>query len=177
MLILTWSWCWDNSPESAAQNASCSLRSALEHYSQCSRVCFAALDDRDACPKAGLMGGPGHLIQIHECTVKARRKLAANGHGRLGPGDFFENHRGTVEEQVSAIFAQDIETNVDKIGNTENQFNNILFFQEAIADGRLPDEGEDDGEGDAEHDAEEDEGEDGNEEEPSGLVFGTNARK
>uniref|UniRef100_A0A914W1T5 Transposase n=1 Tax=Plectus sambesii TaxID=2011161 RepID=A0A914W1T5_9BILA len=84
MLILTWCWCWDNSSESAAQNAGCSIVSVLTFYSQCRRVCYAALDDRAACPEAGLMGGPGHLVQIDECSVKARRKRAANGRGRLG---------------------------------------------------------------------------------------------
>uniref|UniRef100_A0A914VS85 ISXO2-like transposase domain-containing protein n=1 Tax=Plectus sambesii TaxID=2011161 RepID=A0A914VS85_9BILA len=101
MLILTWSWCWDNNSESAAQNAGCSLKGALNFYSQCRRVCYAALDDREACPEAGLMGGPGHLVQIDECSVKARRKRAANGRGRLGPGDLQEPHRGTPEEQAA----------------------------------------------------------------------------
>ena len=104
MLILTWSWCWDNSPESAAQNAGCSVKGALGFYSQCRRVCFAALDDRDSCPEAGLMGGPGHLVQIDECSVKARKKRGANGLGRLGAGDLQEPHRGTPEEQVSITF-------------------------------------------------------------------------
>uniref|UniRef100_A0A914VZT1 Uncharacterized protein n=1 Tax=Plectus sambesii TaxID=2011161 RepID=A0A914VZT1_9BILA len=101
LLILTWCWCYDLSTEAAAANANCSVKAAESQYSQCHRVCFAALDDREACPEAGLMGGDGHLIQIDECSVKARRKRAANGRGRLGPGDQQEPHRGNADEQAA----------------------------------------------------------------------------
>uniref|UniRef100_A0A914X7Z5 Uncharacterized protein n=1 Tax=Plectus sambesii TaxID=2011161 RepID=A0A914X7Z5_9BILA len=89
-------------------------------YSQCRRVCFAALDDREACPEAGLMGGDGHLIQIDECSVKARWKQAANGRGRLGPGDQQEPHRGNADEQAAVADDAAIAQEETVQGNVEN---------------------------------------------------------
>jgi hypothetical protein len=100
-LILTWCWCFNNTAVSAAASAKCSEKAALGHYSQCRRVCYSALDDREGCPEARPMGGPGHLVQIDECSVKAKRKRAANGRGRLGPGDRQEAHRGNAAEQAA----------------------------------------------------------------------------
>jgi hypothetical protein len=103
VLILTWSWCFDLKVEAAASNAECSITTALGQYSQCRRVCYAALDNRQSCPEANLMGGPGHLVQIDECSVKAKRKVAANGRGRMGPGDQQEAHRGNDAAQVGSV--------------------------------------------------------------------------
>uniref|UniRef100_A0A914WPX3 ISXO2-like transposase domain-containing protein n=1 Tax=Plectus sambesii TaxID=2011161 RepID=A0A914WPX3_9BILA len=131
LLILTWCWCYDLSLEAAAVSANCSVPAATTQYSQCRRVCFAALDDREACPEAGLMGGEGHLIQIDECSVKARRKIAANGRGRLGPGDRQEPHRGNADEQAevadnAAMAQEDVahenveDTAIDEAENAED---------------------------------------------------------
>jgi len=100
MLILAWCWCENSSTETAARSADCSINSAAEQYSQCRRVCFAALDDRVNCPEAALMGGPDQLVQIDECSVKGKRKRAANGRGRLLPGDLQEARRGNAAQQA-----------------------------------------------------------------------------
>uniref|UniRef100_A0A914WHU6 ISXO2-like transposase domain-containing protein n=1 Tax=Plectus sambesii TaxID=2011161 RepID=A0A914WHU6_9BILA len=89
------------------------------------------------------MGGPGHLVQIDECSVTARKKRMANGRGRLGPGDLQKPHRGTPEEQA------------------------------VIAEGTAPEpdvEEEEVEEEEEEEDEEEEEG--GDEDEPAGCVFG-----
>uniref|UniRef100_A0A914VZT3 ISXO2-like transposase domain-containing protein n=1 Tax=Plectus sambesii TaxID=2011161 RepID=A0A914VZT3_9BILA len=118
LLILTWCWCYNLSLEAAAVSANCSIPTATTQYSQCRRVCFAALDDREACLEAGLMGGEGHLIQIDECSVKARWKRVANGRGRLGPGDQQEAHRGNANEQ--AAVANDAAIAQEEAANAEN---------------------------------------------------------
>uniref|UniRef100_A0A914XKP3 Uncharacterized protein n=1 Tax=Plectus sambesii TaxID=2011161 RepID=A0A914XKP3_9BILA len=118
LLILTWCWCYDLTIEAAAVSAKCSVKAAETQYLQCRRVCFSALDHREACPEAGLMGGEGHLIQIYECSVKARRKRAANGRGRLGPGDHQEAHRGNTNEQ--AAVADDAALAQEEAANAEN---------------------------------------------------------
>uniref|UniRef100_A0A914WV94 Uncharacterized protein n=2 Tax=Plectus sambesii TaxID=2011161 RepID=A0A914WV94_9BILA len=92
---------WEHGTAINGCNNSNSLKGALNFYSQCRRVCYAALDDRAVCPEAGLTGGPGHLVQIDECSVKVQRKRVANGRGRLGPGDLQDPHRGTPEEQAA----------------------------------------------------------------------------
>uniref|UniRef100_A0A914X907 ISXO2-like transposase domain-containing protein n=1 Tax=Plectus sambesii TaxID=2011161 RepID=A0A914X907_9BILA len=118
LLILTWCWCYDLSIEAAAVSANCSVKAAETQYSQCRRVCFAALDDREACPEAGLMDGEEHLIQSDECSVKARWKRAANGRGRLGPGDQQEAQRGNADEQ--AAVADDAAIAQEEAANAEN---------------------------------------------------------
>uniref|UniRef100_A0A914WP24 ISXO2-like transposase domain-containing protein n=1 Tax=Plectus sambesii TaxID=2011161 RepID=A0A914WP24_9BILA len=118
LLILTWCWSYDLTIKAAAVSAKCSVKAAETQYSQCRRVCFAALDDWEACPEAGLMGGEGHLVQIDECSVKARRKRAANGRGRLGPGDQQEAHRGNADEQ--AAVADDAALAQEEAANAEN---------------------------------------------------------
>uniref|UniRef100_A0A914X005 ISXO2-like transposase domain-containing protein n=1 Tax=Plectus sambesii TaxID=2011161 RepID=A0A914X005_9BILA len=59
------------------------------------------------------MGGPGHLVQINECSVKAWRK-AANGRGRLGPGDLQDPHRATPEEQAAIAEGTALEPDVEE---------------------------------------------------------------
>lgn len=71
-LLPTWSWCHDVNIKVAAESVGCSEIAAREHCSQCCTVCFITLDDRMLCPEAGLMGDPGQLVQIKQCSVKAK---------------------------------------------------------------------------------------------------------